>query len=169
VSSKGRGWSRQTPLKAPLIDCQVPDSSDDEKPSHSASVTIKSIIATPSPDARPACVLSLESSTDNLNILRDESGRIVVMRKMKVETVEHLNSIPGHWPVLTSDTAYVLDFSEDAQASTTVNLPAGKPKGLDVFLKAEVCHCSNEQCWLLIVNRIKILGNVVQMAVHLKM
>jgi hypothetical protein len=103
---------------------QVLDSSNDEKPSHSASITIKSTIVMPSPDARPAYVLSLESSTDNLNILRDGSGRVVVMRKMKVETIEHLNSIPRCWPVPTSDTAYVLDFSEDAQASTTMNLLA---------------------------------------------
>jgi hypothetical protein len=68
---------------------------------------------------------------------KDASGRIIVTRKTKVDTVEHLQGVPARWPVPAVDTAYVLDFSNDVPGnSETKN---GKPKGLDAFLKAEVC------------------------------
>jgi hypothetical protein len=70
---------------------------------------------------------------------KDTAGRIIVTRKVKVDAVEHLEGIPSRWPVPSVDTAYVLDFSDDMRLPDQGGTAKGKPKGLDVFLKAEVC------------------------------
>ncbi|KAF8224795.1 hypothetical protein L208DRAFT_1409576 [Tricholoma matsutake] len=49
--------------------------------------------------------------------------------------IEPLNGVPHRWPVPEVDMAYVLDFGDDARVSGR-NV-AKKPKGLDVFLKAD--------------------------------
>jgi len=68
---------------------------------------------------------------------KDASGRIIVTRKMKVDAVEHLQGVLTCWPVPAVDTAYVLDFSKDVLRS--LETKNKRPKGLDAFLKAEVC------------------------------
>lgn len=70
---------------------------------------------------------------------KDTAGRIIVTRKVKVDAVEHLEGIPSCWPVPSVDTAYVLDFSDDTRLPDQGGTAKGKLKGLDVFLKAEVC------------------------------
>ena len=65
---------------------------------------------------------------------KDASGRFIVTRKVKVDAVEHLDSVPSRWPVPTVDTAYILDGKVSKDAETV----KGKPKGLDAVIKAEV-------------------------------
>jgi hypothetical protein len=74
---------------------------------------------------------------------KDREGRYIVTRKVKVDSVEHLDGVPHRWPVPEVDTAYVLDFGGDARVSGQDNAVTvtRKPKGLDTFLKSEVCGC----------------------------
>lgn len=83
---------------------------------------------------------------------RDRDGRYIVTRKVKVDAVEHLDSIPRHWPVPKMDTAYILDFTDDARVSDRND--ARKPKGLDTFLKAEVRghHFFSKPCKQLMIS-----------------
>ena len=101
---------------------------------------------------------------------KDREGRYIVTRKAKVEAIESLDGVPHRWPVPEVDTAYVLDFGDDARVSG--RKVTKKPKGLDVFLKAEVCahfvvdltnQCLTIQC------RIKVHGEREQTAVLLMM
>ena len=50
------------------------------------------------------------SPTHDSELARDGDGRFIVTRKFKVDAVEHLDSVPSHWPVPKVDTAYILDF-----------------------------------------------------------
>jgi hypothetical protein len=77
----------------------------------------------------------------NEELKKDAAGRLIVTRKAKVDAVKYLSGIPSHWPVPTIETAYVLDFSDDARVSdpSKTSTAMGKLKGLDAFLKAEVC------------------------------
>ena len=72
-------------------------------------------------------------------LLKDTARRIIVTQKVKVNAVEHFEEIPSHWPVPSVNTAYVLDFSDDMRLPDQGGTEKGKPKGLDVFLKVEVC------------------------------
>jgi len=83
---------------------------------------------------------------------RDCDGQYIVTRKVKVDTVEYLNSIPHHWPVPKMDTTYILDFMDDARVSDRND--TRKPKGLDTFLKAEVCghHFFSKPCKQLMIS-----------------
>jgi hypothetical protein len=83
---------------------------------------------------------------------RDCDGWYIVTRKVKVDAVEHLDSIPRHWPVPKMDTAYILDFTDDARVSDRND--ARKPKGLDTFLKAEVHghHFFSKPCEQLMIS-----------------
>jgi hypothetical protein len=74
---------------------------------------------------------------------KDSSGRYIITRKMRVDAVEPLENIPNRWPVPKVDTAYVLDFSDDPRVSEKIKNVNGRPKGLDAFLKAEVCDLFN--------------------------
>jgi hypothetical protein len=85
------------------------------------------------------CRIIAADSPSHEGLKKDALGRVVVTRKMKVDAVEHLQEIPSRWPVPTVDTAYVLDFSDDMRLLDQSGTAKGKPKGLDAFLKAEVC------------------------------
>lgn len=74
-----------------------------------------------------------------LNIEKNHSGRIKITAKTHVADVKILDEVPKNWPT-TPDTAFVIDFSDNDRAGMTTK--AGRPKGLDAFLKAEVFHLS---------------------------
>jgi hypothetical protein len=69
----------------------------------------------------------------------EEQGVIKVTRKEKVGAVKYLEDVPERWPAATQGlgTAYVLDRSSDTKVTK-----AGKPIGLDAFLKSEVYFLS---------------------------
>ena len=102
-----------------------------------------------SPDNKTNLVLKSEfqstggAKTASDGFPKDREGRYIVTRKTKVDAVELLDAVPHCWPVPEVDTAYVLDFGDDARVSgqndgVTVTR---KPRGLDSFLKAEVRSC----------------------------
>jgi hypothetical protein len=101
---------------------------------------------------------------------KDHEGRYIVTRKAKVDVVESLDEVPHCWPVPEVDTAYVLDFADDARVSGRNVVK--KLKGLDTFLKAEVhghsaVDFTNQQ--LSIRCRIRIHREGEQMATLLMM
>lgn len=93
-------------------------------------------------------------------------------RKVKVDAVKHLDGIPTHWPIPKVETAYVLDFNKDTRLSKDTETLKGKPKGLDLFLKAEVSDyhikLTSSDSLRCCHHRIKIHGEKGQMAVHLR-
>jgi hypothetical protein len=50
-------------------------------------------------------------------LAKDNKGRYIVMKKVKVDRVEHLSEVPKQWPVPPEDAtvAYVINLNEDKQ------------------------------------------------------
>ena len=67
---------------------------------------------------------------------KDDKGRYVVTKKVRVDRVEHLSEVPKWWPVPPEDAtvAYVIDLNEDKKWQEGT----GKDKAFDRFLKQEV-------------------------------
>lgn len=126
---------------------EIFDSSNDELSpkaeldvDHSTSPTRHSHTSSePEPKLKPIEVQN--SGMVNEELRKDGSGRVIVTRKQKVDVIEYLDGVPSRWPVPAVDTAYVLDFSDNARLLEKADTVKGKPKGLDAFLKAEVSCC----------------------------
>lgn len=67
---------------------------------------------------------------------KDNKGRYIVTKKVKVDRVEHLSEVPKRWPVPPEDAtiAYVIDLNKDKKWQEGT----GKDKAFDRFLKQEV-------------------------------
>ncbi|KAF8229929.1 hypothetical protein L208DRAFT_1401360 [Tricholoma matsutake] len=121
-NSKPKTWAAMQELKDPH-----------ERPTKQHVSNSKIVNIIDSPDNKTKLVP--KSQFRSMGGAKAASDGYIVTRKAKVDAIEPLDGVPHRWPVPEVDTAYVLDFGDDARVLGRNVVK--KPKGLDVFLKPE--------------------------------
>lgn len=127
--------------------------SDDELLTAMKAIPTKDVQATAVSDTNHVARVKVECGAERMassasgikDATKDKDGRYIVTQKVKVDSIENLREVPSRWPIPPegTSTAYVIDLNNDKkwQDLDTNN----KKKGLDRFLKQEVCltflHC----------------------------
>ncbi|KAJ7699155.1 hypothetical protein B0H16DRAFT_1484247 [Mycena metata] len=139
-----------TPNLHPRPQSDIIKISDDEEPVRNRPV-VDNIIEVSDSDSEgavapdPPCIkLEVKSEpgivSPPLPAGQPKCRKIHISRTESVDRVVELTAISERYPISDLDTAFTLDLSHDPRSKGTTK--AGKPKGLDYFLKAEDQACN---------------------------
>jgi hypothetical protein len=83
------------------------------------------------------------STTVPVTIKRTADGRICITQRESVQRIVELDDLPDRFEVDEVDTAYVINMSRTSSSAAKTETSTGRPKGLDVLLKAGASrsHC----------------------------